>query len=192
MGTQRRQDREPWQTERPLQPTAEETPSTKVADHDDVHKERRLQTHGLVLAIGGHEDKDIHSEILRRFIDIAGGKQSCVVIIPTAASDPDAVIADYRNTFEKLECSRIKALWLHDRADANSSAAVDLLNQTIGVFVTGDDQARLVERIIETRVMDTIRVRNAEGSRRRGNQRWSIPGRPTHDPGWIRNRQGQW
>lgn len=163
MGTQTRQDREPWQTGRPLQPAAEETPFTKVDDDDDVH-----------------------GEILRRFIDIAGGKQPCVVIIPTAASDSDAVIADYRNTFEKLECSRIKALWLRGRDDANSSAGVDLLNQTTGVFVTGGNLARLMEHIIETRVMDTIRVRNTGGSRRRGNQRWSVPGRPTHDPEWIR------
>lgn len=107
-----------------------------------------------------------------------------MVIIPTAASDPDTVIADYRNTFEKLECSWIKDLWLRGRDDANSSAGVDLLNQTTGVFVTGGDQARLEERIIETRVMDTIRVRNAGGSRRRGSQRWSVHGRPTHDRGW--------
>jgi cyanophycinase-like exopeptidase len=191
MGTQTRQDREPWQTERPLQPAAKETPSTKLDDHDDVHKERRLQTHGLVLAIGSHEDKDVHGKIFPRFIDVAGGKQSWVVIIPKAASDPDAMIADYRNIFEKPECSRIKALWRRGRDDANSSAGVDLLNQTTGVFVTVGDEARLVERIIETRVMDTIRVRNAEGSRR-GNQRWSVPGRPTHDLGWIRNRPGQW
>ncbi|MGI8486544.1 MAG: cyanophycinase [Thermomicrobiales bacterium] len=32
-----------------------------------------------------------------------------------------------------------------------------------GIFVTGNDQARLVERMIGTQVMDTIRARNAEG-----------------------------
>lgn len=133
------------------------------SDQDPLKRERQLQKHGPVLAIGGHEDKGVNGEILQCFVELAGGKQARVVLVPTASSEPEEMAEEYEKAFKKLGVSTIDVLDIRNRSDANSEGAVEKIRKSTGVFVTGGDQSRLVEMIIGTRVMDTLRVRNAEG-----------------------------
>lgn len=137
--------------------------STNDEHHDDLEKERRLWAHGAVLAIGGAEDKDGGGEVLPRFVELAGGKRARILIIPTASSVPEEMVEDYDRAFRKLGTGKIDALDIRTREDANSLKAVEQVRNATGIYITGGNQARLVELIIGTRVMDVIRVRNAEG-----------------------------
>jgi cyanophycinase len=52
---------------------------------------------------------------------------------------------------------------VEERPDANAQETLQILGQASGIFITGGDQARLVQLLVGTRVMDCVRLRNAEG-----------------------------
>jgi cyanophycinase len=96
-------------------------------------------------------------------VELAGGKKARVVLIPTASSTPEEMVDEYRQVFSGLGAAKIDALKIATREDANTDATLEIIQQATGVFVTGGDQARLVERIIGTRLMDLLRVMSADG-----------------------------
>ena len=56
--------------------------------------------------IGGAEDRVGQAVVLRRFVRLAGGRRSRIVIIPTASSFQDEVVAAYRDVFTRLARQR--------------------------------------------------------------------------------------
>ncbi len=122
------------------------------------------QTHqGPVLPIGGAEERELGGEILERFVALAGGDAARIAVIPTAAGEPQESGERYVKLFGKMGAAHADWLRVAKRADANSDEALALLEQATGVFVTGGGQARLVELLGGTRVMECIRERNAAG-----------------------------
>jgi cyanophycinase len=130
-------------------------------------QERRYErtSQGPVMPIGGAEDKDGNGkdEILMRFLDLAGGPKARIVVIPTASEIPEELAKDYIEAFTKLGAKSVEVLDVRQREDANAQPAVDLIESATGIFITGGSQARLVERLNGTLVMEAIRQRNLEG-----------------------------
>ncbi len=118
---------------------------------------------GPVLPIGGAENKTPGGEILERFVDLAGGKQARIAIVPTASEDPEEMGQQYVEVFRKLGVGAADWLRVEHRSDANTEPALELLQNATGIFISGGDQARLVRLTAGTEVMECIRLRNAEG-----------------------------
>ncbi|MDP9357203.1 MAG: cyanophycinase [Chloroflexota bacterium] len=118
---------------------------------------------GPVLPIGGAENKTPGGEILERFVDLAGGKQARIAILPTASEDPEEMGQQYVEVFRKLGVGAADWLRVEHRSDANTEPALELLQNATGIFISGGDQARLVRLTAGTEVMECIRLRNAEG-----------------------------
>jgi cyanophycinase len=106
--------------------------------------EQLAHSHGHLVIIGGHEDKQDDMNILRRFVELSGGPQARIVVI-TAAS---AVAAEMWDTYDRVFCSlgagRCAHLHLHCRQDANDPDHIQDLRQATGIFMTGGDQKRLL------------------------------------------------
>jgi cyanophycinase len=115
------------------------------------------------MPIGGAEDTDLGGEILERFVKLAGGKAARIAIIPTASDDPQRSGEGYAELFRELGAKKADWLRVEQRSDANSEKALQLLREATGIFITGGDQARLVEFLVGTLVMECIRLRNADG-----------------------------
>jgi cyanophycinase len=117
------------------------------------------------MPIGGAEDHGLNNGdgILLRFLKIAGGKRARIVVIPTASEDPEETGDGYVKLFQEIGASEAVALQIQDRADANAGPALEQLERATGVYITGGDQARLVAYLAGTAVMETIRLRNAQG-----------------------------
>src|SRR2546430_1992425 len=62
---------------------------------------------GPVMIIGGAEDKLRDRVILTRFVSLAGGSDSPVVVISTASSLGDAAPALYRELFTHMGAGRV-------------------------------------------------------------------------------------
>ncbi|HLL51792.1 MAG TPA: cyanophycinase [Thermomicrobiales bacterium] len=118
---------------------------------------------GPVMPIGGAEDKDPGSDVLERFMELAGGNQARIAIIPTASEEAQEAGERYIKVFRKLGAAEADWLRVEKRDDANSEAALELLRNATGIFITGGDQARLVALLAGTLVMECIRDRNAHG-----------------------------
>lgn len=120
---------------------------------------------GPVIPIGGAEEKHDASEavVLERFLERAGGKKARIAVIPTASEDPKEAGKRYVDVFNKLGAGPVDVLMVKQRPEANSDDAVRLIEGADGIFITGGDQARLVSLLVGTRIMECIRLRNADG-----------------------------
>ena len=125
----------------------------------------RRVNQGPVMPIGGHEDKDGNgvSNVLERFIDLAGGKKARIVVVPTASETPEEMGQQYIDVFTELGAKSVEVLDIRVRQDANEEPSLQLLQGASGIFITGGAQSRLVALIAGTLAMECIRMRNADG-----------------------------
>jgi cyanophycinase len=123
----------------------------------------RRVSQGPVMPIGGAEETEPGGEILERFVDLAGGSDARIAIIPTASDDPQRSGEGYAELFRKLGAKKADWLRVEQRSDANTEEPLSLLREATGMFITGGDQTRLVELLVGTLVMECIRTRNADG-----------------------------
>lgn len=117
---------------------------------------------GFIVPIGGAEDKEGTSTILRRFVDVAGGNGSRIIIIPTA-SKLEETGRRYEKLFRKLGADEAKALPFATRDDCEKREWLDYIEQADGIFITGGNQLRLTTIIGGTPVAKAIRRANARG-----------------------------
>ena len=125
--------------------------------------EARRVCQGPVMPIGGAEDKGRGSEILQRFVALAGDGGARIAIVPTASEEAEAAGERYVGVFRELGAAEADWVRVGERSDANSEEALRLLGEATGIFITGGDQARLVALLAGTLAMEAIRQRNADG-----------------------------
>src|SRR3954452_10693940 len=92
---------------------------------------------GPLMAIGGAEETEPGGEILERFVDLAGGSDARIVIIPTASEDPQRSGEGYAKLFRELVAKKADWLRVEQRSDANTEEALSLLREATGIFITG-------------------------------------------------------
>jgi cyanophycinase len=119
-------------------------------------------TRGWIVPVGGAEDKLGSQQILRRFVEIAGGEDAHIVVIPTASSLPDTG-SRYESLFSNLGVQRVDTAPFATREDARDEKWLEVLNQATGVFLTGGNQLRLSTTLGGTPVAKALRALNARG-----------------------------
>ena len=117
---------------------------------------------GYIIPIGGAEEKLHSPEILDRFVEICGGKESRISIIPTASELEDTG-RNYEKLFRRLGVKHARVLGFETRQDCQSSSELEYIDKSDGVFMTGGNQLRLSTLIGGTQVAQRIRRRNAKG-----------------------------
>ncbi|MEX2426023.1 MAG: cyanophycinase [Thermomicrobiaceae bacterium] len=117
---------------------------------------------GPLLAIGGAEDKSRDRIILRRFVELSGGDEARIAVIPSASRIRDAG-EQYRSIFADLGVEHVDVLDIRDRVDADSDDVVEKLKPSTGVFMTGGNQVRLARILTRTRAGETVARLNRNG-----------------------------
>ena len=117
---------------------------------------------GWMIPIGGAEEKEGSTQILSRFVELAGGDDADIVIIPTA-SMLQSMGPRYERLFSDLGASRASSLDFDTRRDAEEAGRLERLNQASGVFFTGGNQLRLSTLVGGTAVAKAVRQMNAAG-----------------------------
>jgi cyanophycinase len=121
------------------------------------------QTKRQLLIIGGAEDKDGDSQILREFLRRAGGTKARIVIMTAATELPREVGENYIRVFERLGAEDVRIIDTETRDDASSSTALEAISRATGVFFTGGDQARITSILKDTEIDAAIHKRFSEG-----------------------------
>ena len=103
-----------------------------------------------LLIIGGAEDKIGRVTILRRFVRLAGGRKSNIVVIPTASSMPDEVIEVYSTVFTRLGCPSVGSVDPQSRVDSSSEELAERIDAASGIFISGGNQLKLSQLIVGT------------------------------------------
>jgi cyanophycinase len=117
---------------------------------------------GWIIPIGGAEEKDNSPQILRRFVELAGGRRADIAIIPTA-SLARSTGPRYEDIFNDMGAKRSVSLDFDTRRDAEEPGRLERLRQASGVFMTGGNQLRLSTLIGGTSVARAVRQMNASG-----------------------------
>ncbi|HEX6902946.1 MAG TPA: cyanophycinase [Thermoanaerobaculia bacterium] len=119
---------------------------------------------GLLMAIGGAEDKLRERIILRRFVEASGGDRARVVVLATASELPETG-ERYAELFYGMNASHVEVLRVRTREDALEAGdeAHDLLAGATGFFMTGGSQLRISSALGGTILAETLRRRHAEG-----------------------------
>jgi cyanophycinase len=120
------------------------------------------QQRGWIIPIGGAEDKDNSPAILKRFVELAGGSDADIAVIPTASQMRDTG-PRYERLFGDLGAERVVSIDFDTRRDAEEPGRLARLQQASGVFFTGGNQLRLTTLIGGTPVAKAIRALNARG-----------------------------
>ena len=118
---------------------------------------------GPVMAIGGAEDKLRDKLILSAFVNLAGGPDARIAILPTASSIEDAG-ERYKALFLTMGADSADVLYLPDRAAAASPEVAEVLDDVTGIFLTGGNQMRLASIVAGTPVARKVRARNQAGA----------------------------
>lgn len=117
---------------------------------------------GWIVPVGGAEDKEADTAILRRFIEVSGGKRARIAILPTAS-----VLSDtgrrYEKIFSRLGAREAFELPYQKRADAEDKDMLKKLDEATGIFLTGGNQLRISAILGGTSVAKAIRRLNARG-----------------------------
>ncbi len=119
------------------------------------------QRRGYIVPVGGAEEKESDPIILRRFVDISGGRQARIAVIPTA-SKLDDTGSRYEGIFRDLGAEALSLDYKH-REDAANSEWIAWLREATGIFLTGGNQLRISTILGGTDVARAIRSANARG-----------------------------
>lgn len=111
---------------------------------------------GFLIPIGGAERKRRSPMILRRFVDICGGTEARIAIIPTA-SKLDTTGPSYETVFERLGAASARSVPFATRRDCHNEEWIAILRESTGIFITGGSQLRLSRTIGGTPVAHELR-----------------------------------
>ena len=111
---------------------------------------------GALVLIGGNESKDQHLEVLERFVELAGGANARIGVVPAASSIPGELLDTYTRVFQQIGVHQVLALDPRRRQDCSSAELVSAASSCTGVFFTGGNQTKLVRRLRDTPLLDAI------------------------------------
>ena len=120
------------------------------------------QQRGYVIPIGGAEEKTENPEILQKFVELAGGSDAVISVIPTASQLADTG-ERYQSIFKELGANTTHSLPIDERSDAKNSDYVELLESSSAIFITGGNQLRLSTILGGTPIAKAVRRLNARG-----------------------------
>ncbi len=118
---------------------------------------------GFIIPIGGREDKFASPTVLKTFVELSGGKDAKIAVIPTASRLEDTG-DEYVKIFNDLGVENVYNLRIENRLDATTNQSyIDTLSQCTGIFMTGGNQLLLSTTLGGTPIAQMIRRLNAKG-----------------------------
>ena len=142
-------------------PAVAQSPSPSPSPSPSVSPPEIGPPRGSLVIVGG----GLRSEsILKRFLDLAGGPEAGLVMIPTAGESDD--LADYAGDLRDLTdagARHVKMIHTRDRKVADSEAFIAPLREARGVWFPGGRHWRLADAYLGTRTQAALRDVLARG-----------------------------
>ncbi len=121
---------------------------------------------GSLVIVGGGEIPDA---VRARFVELAGGKEARIVVIPTASQTAEATLADAERRERLLEswktagAADVQALHTRSKDEANQDEFVAPLKAATAVWFGGGDQSKIADAYLGTAVEREIHALLARG-----------------------------
>ncbi|HYC02605.1 MAG TPA: cyanophycinase [Azospirillaceae bacterium] len=111
---------------------------------------------GVLVIIGGHEDRKDERVILREFAKQLKGDKK-VILSTVASHEPEGYFDEYRRAFDDLGVRDLTELYIEERDEAKDEDTLRDLEKADGVFFSGGDQLRIHQQIGKTPVEKLVR-----------------------------------
>ena len=108
------------------------------------------QTRGKLFIIGGAQT----IEITQKFVELAGGKDARILIIPNASSNKVRSGENQKNEFVELGAKAEYIIFSKENADDPSN--LEKLSWANAVYFTGGDQSLLTKDLLGTKLLEKI------------------------------------
>jgi cyanophycinase len=120
------------------------------------------QKRGFIIPIGGAEHKKRRPQILSRFVELCGGPDARILVIPTASLLNETGPL-YKELFESMGANSM-CVPIEKRDECFNQEILRVLASATGIFITGGNQLRLSTILGGTPVARLIRSLNADGA----------------------------
>lgn len=95
--------------------------------------------------------------MMERFIELAGGRDSRIVIVPVASTTPLETGMRHKSELEGAGCKDVSVINCLKREDADQRENLDMLSGARAVFFSGGDQNKLAAFLRETRLLEKVK-----------------------------------
>ncbi|GGM18271.1 cyanophycinase [Nakamurella endophytica] len=119
---------------------------------------------GVVMPIGGAEDKVGRMTILRDVVRLAGGPSARMVVLSTASSLGDEITHAYLRLFAELGVADVAGIRPESRAQAADPAVVAAVQRADAVFMTGGNQTKLATLVVGTPLGEALVAAHRRGA----------------------------
>lgn len=122
-----------------------------ILDMNILYSQELGPKNGALVIVGGGR---LEPSVVQRFIDLAGGPQARIVIIPTAGGAPNYDIGDESSMFKPFQtqgATNLKMLHTYDRKVADSEEFAKAIREAQGVWFSGGRQWRLADAYLGTK-----------------------------------------
>lgn len=117
------------------------------------------KAHGRLMAIGGAEDREGEARILKKLVELAGGKNAHIVIMTVATNHPRKTGNEMKKVFQRLGAKNVETLDVSERQDADSDKHLEAVEKATGLYFTGGDQIHITSLLGGTRLQKIIHER---------------------------------
>ena len=125
----------------------------------------RLPTRaGIVMPIGGAEDKVGRMTILREVARLAGGAAGRIAVLSTASSLGDEITHAYLQLFDALGVGSATGIRPESRDQSGDPAITRAVDEATAVFMTGGNQTKLATLVVGTPLGDAIERAHRRGA----------------------------
>ncbi|MGE5353095.1 MAG: cyanophycinase [Acidobacteriota bacterium] len=97
------------------------------------------------------------SYMMERFIKLAGGRESKIVIIPVASTTPEETGLRHKKELELSGCNDVSVISCMKREEADTEENLEMLMNAKGVFFSGGDQNKLVAFLKDTLLLEKVK-----------------------------------
>lgn len=119
---------------------------------------------GIVMPIGGAEDKIGRMTVLREVVRLAGGTAARMVVISTASSLGDEITHAYLQLFASLGVTDVVGIRPESRAQSAAADLVATVDRATAVFMTGGNQVKLATLVVGTPLGQAILAAHRRGA----------------------------
>jgi len=113
---------------------------------------------GILIPIGGAEDKKDNKEILQRIVEETKKRKATVCVITLATNLANEVASDYRTAFKDLGAG-MSVIHFHQRREADTTSNLSMIKKADAIFFCGGNQLKLSSLLGGTKLLALIRKR---------------------------------
>jgi cyanophycinase len=117
------------------------------------------QPKGILIPIGGAEDRIDRKEVLGRVIKESGKKNPLICVISLATGNSKDAAKIYRKAFKSLDHTSVCFIHFDNRSDADNKNDLKKLENCDIVLFSGGDQLKLSSLLGGTRILSLIKER---------------------------------